>query len=57
MENDEEINIPTKRFCLHHGFTDFYKNGKCKLCVKYKRLETYYKNKEKKEEKEQSLHV
>ena len=24
--------------CLHHGFTEFYKNGHCKECVKYERL-------------------
>lgn len=25
-------------FCLHHGITEFYKNGKCKECVKYDKL-------------------
>lgn len=27
-------------YCIHHGFTAFYKNGKCKECVKYQRLQT-----------------
>lgn len=31
-------------YCLTHGWTPFYKNGKCKECVKYKRLETFYRN-------------
>lgn len=47
----------SKRFCLHHGLTEFYKNGKCKLCVKYQRMETFYKNQEKKNGLEKTLHV
>ena len=46
-----------KRFCLTHGFTEFYKNGKCKECVKYQRLETYYKNREMKLRLEKTLNV
>lgn len=38
------------KFCLYHGETPHYKNGKCKLCVKYKRIETRRKNKEYKKE-------
>lgn len=44
-------------YCLHHGLTKFYKNGKCKLCVQYQRLETLYKNKDKKEMNEKTLKV
>ena len=33
---------PIYDFCLVHGFTEFYKNGHCKECVKYKR---YWKRK------------
>lgn len=44
-------------YCLYHGLTEFYKNGKCKLCVKYQRLETLYKNKQKKESLEKTLKV
>lgn len=43
--------------CLHHGLTDFYKNGKCKICVKYQRLEAFYKNREKKLRLEKTLNV
>ena len=25
-------------YCICHGFTEFYKNGKCKECVKYSKL-------------------
>ena len=46
-----------KHFCLHHGLTDFYKNGKCKICVKYQRLEAFYKNREKKLRLEKTLNV
>lgn len=45
------------KFCIHHGLTPHYKNGKCKLCVKYQRIETYYKNKKKKEELEKTLNT
>jgi hypothetical protein len=34
------------KFCLYHGVTPHYKNGKCKECVKYQRLEARRKNKE-----------
>ena len=47
----------SKHFCLHHGLTDFYKNGKCKICVKYQRLESFYKNREKKLRLEKTLNV
>lgn len=33
-------------FCMYHGMTEFYKNGHCKECVKYKRLQTLNSNKE-----------
>lgn len=33
---------PIYDFCLVHGFTEFYKNGHCKECVKHKR---YWKRK------------
>ena len=32
--------------CLIHGLTPHYKNGKCKLCVKYQRIQTRIENKE-----------
>jgi hypothetical protein len=31
-------------YCIHHGFTPFYKNGKCKECVKYQRIYTRMQN-------------
>jgi len=34
------------RFCLVHGITPHYKNGKCKECVKYQRYEARKRNKE-----------
>jgi hypothetical protein len=36
-----ELNIlttSTKGYCKYHGLTEFYKNRKCKECVKYSRL-------------------
>lgn len=51
------VTLTNKRFCLHHGLTDFYKNGKCKICVKYQRLESFYKNREKKLRLEKTLNV
>jgi hypothetical protein len=32
------INTIKKGFCLYHGLTPFYKNNKCKECVKYTRM-------------------
>ena len=31
-------------YCIHHGFVPFYKNGKCKECVKYQRIYTRIQN-------------
>ena len=34
------------KFCLYHGMTPHYKNGKCKECVKYSRIQNCLKTKE-----------
>ena len=31
------INEKPMGFCNYHGYTEFYKNGKCRECVKYQR--------------------
>lgn len=42
MKNKEK----TFNFCIYHGYTEFYKNGHCKECVKYNRIRVAKINKE-----------
>lgn len=35
MSKNKKIKLKYFGNCLSHGYTEFYKNGKCKECMKY----------------------